>query len=43
MGDIDLVKQCVYRLRKKIEPDPNTPKYIHSVRGEGYYFEVTGE
>jgi DNA-binding response OmpR family regulator len=43
MGDTDLVKQCVYRLRKKIEPDPNAPKYIHSVRGEGYYFEVTGE
>jgi DNA-binding response OmpR family regulator len=43
IGQTDLVKQCVYRLRKKIEPDPNTPRYIHSVRGEGYYFEVNSD
>jgi DNA-binding response OmpR family regulator len=41
IGEADLVKQCVYRLRKKVEPDPNTPQYIHSVRGEGYFFEVS--
>jgi DNA-binding response OmpR family regulator len=43
IGESDLVKQCVYRLRKKVEPDPTTPKYIHAVRGEGYYFEVSGD
>jgi two-component system response regulator RegX3 len=43
MGESDLVKQCVYRLRKKIESDPAAPKYIHAVRGEGYYFEVSDE
>ena len=40
MGHTDLVKQCVYRLRRKIEPNLSAPRYIHSVRGEGYYFEV---
>jgi DNA-binding response OmpR family regulator len=40
VGEQDLVKQYIYRLRRKIELDPNTPLYIHSVRGEGYYFEV---
>jgi DNA-binding response OmpR family regulator len=40
MGQTDLVKQCVYRLRRKIEPDLEKPRYVHSVRGEGYYFEV---
>jgi DNA-binding response OmpR family regulator len=40
IGEADLVKQCVYRLRKKVEPHPDTPQYIHSVRGEGYFFEV---
>ncbi|MFL7810758.1 MAG: response regulator transcription factor [Anaerolineae bacterium] len=40
VGQTDLVKQCVYRLRKKIELDPGMPRLIHSVRSEGYYFEI---
>jgi DNA-binding response OmpR family regulator len=40
IGETELVKQYMYRLRKKIEPDQTNPKYIHSVRGEGYYFQV---
>jgi len=40
VGEPDLVKQYIYRLRQKIEIDPNTPQFIHSVRGEGYYFDV---
>ena len=40
VGEPDLVKQYIYRLRQKIEPDPDTPRYLHSVRGEGYYFDV---
>ncbi len=27
---------AVVRLRKKIEPDPHNPKYIRTVRGDGY-------
>jgi DNA-binding response OmpR family regulator len=32
----------VQRLRKKIEPDPEKPRYIRTVWGVGYKFE-TGE
>lgn len=39
IGEPDLVKQYIYRLRQKIEPDPDNPRYIQTVRGEGYYFE----
>jgi DNA-binding response OmpR family regulator len=40
VGEPDLVKQYIYRLRQKIEIDPTAPQFIHSVRGEGYYFDV---
>ena len=39
VGEPDLVKQYIYRLRQKIEQDPESPRYLHTVRGEGYYFE----
>jgi DNA-binding response OmpR family regulator len=36
------VDNAIARLRKKIEPDPKNPVYIHTVRGDGYSltFEV---
>lgn len=40
IGELALVKQYIYQLRKKIEPDSRVPTYIHSVRGGGYYFAV---
>ncbi len=40
IGEPDLVKQYVYRLRQKIESDPGKPRYLHTVRGGGYYFDV---
>ena len=40
IGDPDLVKQYIYRLRQKIEPDPASPRYLHTVRGAGYYFDA---
>jgi DNA-binding response OmpR family regulator len=40
IGEPDLVKQYVYRLRQKIEADPGDPRYLHTVRGGGYYFDV---
>ncbi len=41
IGDDRLVKQYIYQLRKKIEPDPSSPTYIQTIRGEGYYFTAT--
>lgn len=38
IGDPDLVKHYIYQLRQKIEPNPETPQYLHTVRSRGYYF-----
>ena len=35
-GDRTMLKQLVYRLRAKIEPDPAEPTYIETVPGVGY-------
>ena len=40
VGDRDLVKQYIYQLRKKIEPDVHAPRYIRTVPGRGYYFDA---
>jgi DNA-binding response OmpR family regulator len=40
IGEPDLVKQYIYRLRRKIEEDPDSPHYLHTVRGGGYYFDA---
>jgi DNA-binding response OmpR family regulator len=42
IGERELVKQFIYRLRTKLEPDPKDPKYIQTVRGSGYVFEANG-
>jgi DNA-binding response OmpR family regulator len=42
VGERELVKQFIYRLRSKLEPDPKDPKYIQTVRGSGYVFEADG-
>jgi DNA-binding response OmpR family regulator len=42
IGERELVKQFIYRLRTKLEQDPSTPKYIQTVRGAGYVFEANG-
>ena len=32
------IDSLIVRLRRKIEPDPNTPRLIKTVRGVGYVF-----
>lgn len=36
------VDHAIARLRRKIEPDPHHPRYIHTVRGDGYYLVPDG-
>jgi DNA-binding response OmpR family regulator len=36
--DANTLKNLVYRLRHKIEEDPNHPHYVHTVVGVGYQF-----
>jgi DNA-binding response OmpR family regulator len=38
-GETSLVWQAIHRLRRKIEPDPSNPQYIHTKPGIGYVFE----
>ena len=36
LGDRQLLKQLVHRLRRKIEEDPSSPRYLVTVSGVGY-------
>ncbi len=36
------VDQAVVRLRRKIEPDPQHPRFIHTVHGNGYCLTLLG-
>lgn len=39
-GDRDLVRGLVSRLRHKIEPDPDKPRFIETLSGVGYRFRL---
>ncbi|MGO1537272.1 MAG: response regulator [Yaniella sp.] len=40
VGDTKTLDVHIKRLRSKIEPDPSSPRYLMTVRGLGYKFEV---
>jgi two-component system response regulator RegX3 len=42
VGDTKTLDVHVKRVRSKIEPDPSAPRYLLTVRGLGYKFEVAG-
>ncbi|MGQ0722734.1 MAG: response regulator transcription factor [Candidatus Eiseniibacteriota bacterium] len=42
LGDRQLLKQLVRRLRRKIEDDPSDPRYLLSQPGAGYRLSVRG-
>jgi two-component system KDP operon response regulator KdpE len=42
-GDSVLLKNVVYRLRRKIEPDPSQPRYLLTESSIGYKFQASGE
>lgn len=37
-GEVRLVRQAIHRLRAKLEPDPQNPRYIETRPGIGYVF-----
>lgn len=37
------IDNFIARLRKRFEPDPDRPRFIHTVRGVGYRFVAAGE
>jgi DNA-binding response OmpR family regulator len=39
-GNQDLVRGLISRLRRKIEPDPNSNHFIETIAGVGYRFKV---
>ncbi|MCP4538146.1 MAG: response regulator transcription factor [Chloroflexi bacterium] len=39
-GQHRLLRQAIHRLRRKIEPDPQSPQYIQTKSGVGYLFEA---
>jgi DNA-binding response OmpR family regulator len=43
MGDRQLLKQLVHRVRQKIEGDPSKPRYLLTVPGVGYLLDPAGK
>jgi len=43
VGDLGALDVYIRALRKKIEPDPDQPSYIRTLRGVGYRLEAPGD
>jgi two-component system response regulator VicR len=41
VGQDEIVRANIYRLRQKLEPEPSEPRYILGRRGVGYYVRQT--
>jgi two-component system, OmpR family, KDP operon response regulator KdpE len=42
-GEIEYVRIVIRQLRRKLEPDPNHPRYIRTERAAGYWFDMPPE
>ena len=42
VGDRQLLKQLVHRLRGKLEPDASAPRYLRTIPGVGYVLDSEG-
>jgi len=42
LGDKQLLKQLVHRLRQKVEQNPTEPQYVVTVAGVGYVLQAAG-
>jgi DNA-binding response OmpR family regulator len=42
-GGKEMVKTTIYRLRQKIETEPENPRYLLTVRGVGYTIPLSGD
>jgi two-component system KDP operon response regulator KdpE len=42
-GEIEYVRIVIKQLRRKLEPDPNHPRYIRTERAAGYWFDMSPE
>ncbi len=40
--DFNMLHQLVYRVKKKVEPDPKSPRYLESIPGVGYKLHTGG-
>jgi DNA-binding response OmpR family regulator len=43
IGDLGALDVYIRALRKKIEPDPDRPSYLRTLRGVGYRFEAPAD
>jgi DNA-binding response OmpR family regulator len=42
-GDRELVRGLISRLRRKIEPDPEQPRFVQNITGVGYLFTLENQ
>jgi two-component system KDP operon response regulator KdpE len=42
-GEVEYLRNVIRQLRRKLEPDPDNPRYILTERSVGYRFELPSQ